>query len=200
MENNLLLVVRGAPYGNQNAAGPHNMADVDWLWRHDTWKQELTDAQKGASNVYSHDSQDINRVLRGQSLFEPKQRASTLRTIKTLIGSMRPLDRDATLYRFTANYPHKVGDVYKSKGFVSTTANAIHYAATQALSYDKVLRIHVPKGTPVAYGSFGDTYGYPEKEVILPPWSHFKVTNEGGTFNDRYPMYDLEYLPTKGKK
>lgn len=210
---------RGAQPHNDNAAKDHvvpvDLSDLPYkdsinrylVWR-DAWASRRTPEQLEAVRNYGQGwSAEINKFLRRESrTIEPQDRQDA-KQIKLLISALEPAPEDITVYRGVNNYPeHSEGSTFRDKGFVSTSA-----AKGRTFGFGiELLKINIPKGAPILYGIYGgeSSLHASEQEIILPPWSHFKLKSKtmrklsfddyGAAFKDS-PMYELDYVPY-GKK
>lgn len=198
---------RGGQFGNDNASKDH--VDLDWRGveeqhvdavfkpMRDVWLAEINpdddrlSSEFHAVERYSHNAyHDINIFLR-------KGPAEYKRLLKSddpdlhigrddpepLIESMdkafRPSTRDMYLYRgITRKWADlKMPEQFSDKGYTSTSLHP-HFAS----SWADMVRIHVPEGTPIAFGYYD---GGKEWEVILPRNSKFKQNGTHKMYWDR---------------
>lgn len=89
--------------------------------------------------------------------------------IANIRASAKPLPANLIVYRGTSDYKpdYEIGTVLKEKGFTSTSLSAM--TVEDSFASSGYLRIALPKGTPVTYGTRD------EKEIILMPNARFRV-------------------------
>lgn len=201
------------PFGNQNARKtgarePRKDSRIDARGVQEWWENfmyesqdNMPEDQKNAIDAYSSGDTLMNSMLRGKFPYDKNgvvgRRIKD--SIRSLISAMRPLPADAVLFRGVDKFPYKVGDTFKDSGFVSTSAQhsvGKNWAHT-------LITIDVPKGAPAAAGNFKEHKDddLNEEELILPPWSHFRVLSveTRDKVGDKYGTGEvhLQYVPTK---
>lgn len=152
-----------------------------------TYAQRLTPDERKAVMAYmSENFKGINGSLRRGE----KPGAVTAKRIRDLDSAVAKgtIERDATLYRgfhLGDTDPRSlVGKTIRDQGFVSTSENAklpLFMAASRKNGV--YARVKVPAGTPAGYlhkvqnrQSVSKYDGVPEREVLLPRGSNFRVS------------------------
>lgn len=155
-----------------------------------------------AVKSYSHAAhRSMNRLLRrgldslvtayGDKM-TPETARQTQAELEPIIAAMdrafRPLEKSTYVYRDISSLhePLMLSDtkVFTDKGFVSTSMNP-----QMPFGFKDMLRVKLPKGTPVAYGQFE---GVQEWEIILPRNTTFKRVGTHKMFwGTEVPDYEL---------
>lgn len=203
---------KGGQFGNDNASknrldletNPNASSAFDRL--HVKFFKGLDDSQHTTLLRYSGgDYAALNDTLRNKSTPDESSVRANIRTsfrsfAAELNRLMKPLPVDAVVWRgIHANVrdKYKTGDVFKDRGFVSTSINlnvANHFIGRNPNGpRGTIFKIRVPAGARAAFLN-RDTVDGREQEILLAPGTHFKVLDsEGSNF------MHLQVVPTPKK-
>lgn len=176
--------IKSTPYSSYSEVQSEFTAHLD----------SLSPTQVEAINEYvSSESFSLNASLRGKG----KKPSEFSKLVGDLDESMKPLDREATLFRgFDQPYeelfgrPPKVGDVFKDEGFTSTSLEKKVAGDFSLEGQGLLIEIRSPSGIRAII-----TPG-PEAEVLLGRGTSFKVEE---VLNDRVVVriVDQQATPIK---
>lgn len=197
-ESEIKIEMRKASFGGDRSEAGRYAANIRWQNREgeqlkesgeNTTTANLTDDERSLLQNYSdYRHESINFYLRTPNKwnatmpFKPRV-AEEVETLKKIFKKLAvPTQKDSVLYRgvgVSKNKNFKVGDVFRDKGFASTSKNknqALVFANDPNLRGESVLlEIRVPKGHKVLPMTESLTFHPDENEVLLKNGTKFKV-------------------------
>lgn len=147
------------------------------------WKPLKSEQEKRFSVYHwQTNSRDIQHYLRRKEIlrsgFTKEDLKLDIRNLDELTQSYY-LPKNSIVYRGMPHPPDlKMGDTFVDKGYVATSWNIAEAKKFRNQQDSKLIRIFLPEGTPVGYGS--ETEG----ELLLGRNKKFRVTDVSNEFID----------------
>lgn len=178
------------------------------ILENDPW----TDQQRESITYYTGTDdanyRQMNELLYNphQMRLDPQQDEIDKQHIQNLHAAMRPTDTPVTVFRGASkrglgldtfneeDFPDLIGRKFQNRGFSSTSIDQKTALGVDSGSYEAILQIEVPAGTPAAYVDIDDLTDLHEQEMILDAGTTLEYVSIGKTYNGR-PIIHARVVP-----